>query len=152
METLNLSRWPHNIDTHTNTDIIDSRKVCTALGVQHVHFVRIVDALLDDFPDIKNGFHEGPTAEQFSKVSRVYRGTHYDVYLMNQAFFRLAVMRLKSVKARQYQRDINTAASREHVTALENALLAAKEKIVTLLIVLVILAACGLIPALVNRL
>ena len=87
----------------------DSNLVARKMGLVHGVFARSIKQVLNDFPDIK-AISESPlTSEKYYIEARHYRGTDFDVYMMNREFFSLVAMRLTSKKARQWQRKFNDA-------------------------------------------
>jgi len=88
---------------------VDSHLVARKFGMVHGVFVRSIEKTLQTYPDIKTINESALTTEKYYKESRHYRGTDFDIYLMNREFFSLVAMRLTSKKAREWQRVFNNA-------------------------------------------
>jgi phage regulator Rha-like protein len=93
------------------------------LGCKHKNLVRVIENVLNDYPDLRvitndpkdilRGISNPPKTDEFGEryytEERVYRGQKFTAYLMNREFFSLVAMRLKTKKARQWQRSFNSA-------------------------------------------
>ena len=92
--------------------LVDSHLVARKFGLVHGVFVRTIRKTLKDYPDIVEikTINKSPLIEErYAKETRHYRGTDFDVYLMNQQFFSLVAMRLTTKLARKWQRQFNSA-------------------------------------------
>ena len=111
----------HNKETKPMTDLIevkkgellvDSQLVARKFGMVHSELAKRIVNTLKDYPDIQSAnecSEHSLISEKYTKETRHYRGTDFEVYMMNREFFSLVAMRLTSKKARQWQRKFNAA-------------------------------------------
>lgn len=97
------------VEVQHNEVLVDSHFVARKFGMQHAAFVRSIENVLSDYSDIKGDLESPLISEKYYIESRHYRGTDFSVYLMNREFFSLVAMRLKTKKAREWQRKFNSA-------------------------------------------
>ena len=83
--------------------------VARKFGIKHNALVSIIDKVFADYPDLRGCGTSPKSIEKWKKESRHYRGTDFDVYLMNRPFFSLVTMRMTSKRARSWQREFNSA-------------------------------------------
>ena len=94
---------------HPDICNVDSNLVARKFGMVHGVFVRTIKQVLKDCPDIQSNNESALISEKYYIEERHYRGTDFEVYMMNREFFSLVAMRLTSKKARQWQRKFNDA-------------------------------------------
>lgn len=97
------------VEANRREAFADSALVARKFEMKHNQLVRIIDAVLLDYPDLR-GISNTPKPhpiEQYYTEERTYRGQSYTAYLMNRAFFSLVAMRCETHKARQWQRVFN---------------------------------------------
>lgn len=106
------------VEVHGGEVFTDSHTIARNLGVQHYSVVTTIKSMLDDYPDLRpitNGAKLSPISadlkqtEKFYTEKRTYRKQTYTVYIFNRPFFSLLVMRFKTKKARECQRNFNNA-------------------------------------------
>jgi len=97
------------VEAHKNESWTESNLVARKFGVKHNALVKIIENVLDDYPDLRGASESPKTNEKFYKEEREYRGTTFDAYIMNREFFSLVTMRMTSKRAREWQRIFNTA-------------------------------------------
>ena len=99
------------VEAHRGEAFADSQLVARKFRMKHAYFARVIDAVLDDYPDLRvtSNHPKSAHSERFYTEVRTYRGQHYTAYLMNRPFFALVAMRCETAKAREWQRKFNAA-------------------------------------------
>jgi phage regulator Rha-like protein len=89
--------------------VTDSQVVAREFGMKHAYLMRIIESVLDDYPDLRVISNHPKTLEIVFFEMRIYRGKEFQVAIMNRPFFTLLVGRLETKHARQKQREFNAA-------------------------------------------
>jgi Rha family phage regulatory protein len=97
------------VEVKKHEAFVDSALVARKFGMKHQEIVRMIERVLDDFPDLREISNLPKTNEKYFTEERAYRGQPYTAYMMNRSFFSLVAMRFTSKQARQWQRKFNTA-------------------------------------------
>ena len=93
-----------------NMILTDSQIVAKAFDMKHAYLMRIVDSVLEDYPDLRViSNHSSQDTEYVRFIDREYRGVSFKAVEMNKEFFSLLMMRLTTHRARQLQRSFNRA-------------------------------------------
>ncbi len=96
------------VEAKGNEVFTDSSLVARKVGISHRDLCRIIDNVLNDYPDLREVSNH-PKMEKYFTEERTYRGQSYTAFIMNRSFFSLVVMRLTTKKARKMQRLFNAA-------------------------------------------
>ena len=94
----------------------DSLTVSKKFGQKHAYTVRTIKKLHEDL----NNLRVIPSNPKIIEEERVYRGTIYNVYLMNREFFTLLSMRFKGIEALEWQVKFNDAFYQMEKRILQN--------------------------------
>lgn len=101
--------------------LTDSQLVARELGMQPVRVMDQVTGILADFPEIGvSGTHAKSFDELVYFEEKTVRGKPVLVAMMNEPFFTLLMMRFKTKRAREKQREFNRAfyQMREYIQAI----------------------------------
>lgn len=84
----------------------DSQMVADKFEYRHLHVVKVIKKLVDDFSGIKGSLQE---PLKFQEIQREYRNQKFTVYLMDRRAFSLLSMRFTGAKALEWQVKFNDA-------------------------------------------
>lgn len=84
------------IEVHRNELWVASDLVARKFGMKHKELVKIVNSVLNDYPDLRGVSNPPKTIEKYYIENRHYRGSDYDAYIMNRFFFSLVAIRMAS--------------------------------------------------------
>lgn len=88
----------------------DSQVIAKVLGLKHAYVMRVVDTLLDDYPDLRVIQNHPKQGQEYIRLEeREYRGTKFTAAVMNRECFSLLFMRFETKQAREMQRKFNAA-------------------------------------------